>query len=267
MVFGYNIVLRNFKRQNPDADVNQILEGLRAAEGSEDKAGYVFGYQLMSRLKDQNSGLTSAHLEAGIKKAMAGEQLGISNQEAQMVGMAFTQMIEKKQMEERKKQMEEKKKEGEDNKAKGEAYVAAQKAANPNIKELSDGVHYEVLKEGTGEKPEASATVSVDYTGRFINGEVFDSSVKPIDGREAKPLDFRLSGGAIPGFLKALSAMSVGSKWRVMIPGDQAYGARGRGDIGPMEMLVFEIEMLKVVDSGKPAANKAPAAVAPVNGK
>ena len=60
--------------------------------------------------------------------------------------------------------------------------------------------------------------------------------------------------------------MSVGSKWRVMIPGDQAYGARGRGDIGPMEMLVFEIEMLKVVDSGKPAAGKAPAAVAPVNG-
>ena len=244
MVFGYNVT-RNFKSQNPDADVAQILEGIKAAEGGVDKSGYVFGYQLMSRLKDQNAGLTGAHLEAGIKNAMAGEELGMSNQEAQMIGMAFTQMIEKKQMEEMKKKVD-------DNKAKGEAYVSAQKAANPNVKELSDGIHYEVLKEGTGEKPGAKATVSVDYTGSFVDGEVFDSSVKPLDGRPAKPVNFRLSGGAIPGFLKALSAMSVGSKWRVIIPGDQAYGMRGRGKIGPMQTLIFELEMLNVVDSGEP---------------
>ena len=259
MVFGYNVT-RNFKSQNPDVDVAQILEGIKAAEGGVDKSGYVFGYQLMSRLKDQNAGLTVDHLETGIKNAMAGEELGMSNQEAQMIGMAFTQMIEKKQMEEMKKKVD-------DNKAKGEAYVSAQKAANPNVKELSDGIHYEVLKEGTGEKPGAKATVSVDYTGTFVNGEVFDSSVKPLDGRPAKPLDFRLSGGAIPGFLKALSAMSVGSKWRVIIPGDQAYGMRGRGKIGPMQTLIFELEMLKVVDSGEPAADKAAPAVAPVSGK
>ena len=262
-VFGYNAI-RNFKSQNPDADVAQVLEGIKAAEDGVDKSGYVFGYQLMSGVKEQNAGLTSAHLEAGIKKAIAGEELGMSSQETQMIGMAFSQMIQKKQ---REKQMAEMKKKVDDNKAKGEAYVTAQKAANPNIKELGDGVYYEVLKEGTGEKPGAKATVSVDYTGRFIDGEVFDSSVKPLDGRPAKPLDFQLSGGAIPGFLKALSAMSVGSKWRVIIPGEQAYGMRSRGKIGPMQMLIFEIEMLKVVDSGEPAADKAPAAAAPVNGK
>jgi len=256
---GYNMA-RNFKAQNPGADYAQILEGLKAAEGGEDRSGYVFGYQMMTRMKDQKVGLTSDHLGAGIKKAMAGEQLGMTDQEAQMLGMAFSQMVEQNRIAERKKTVE-------DNKAKGEAYIAAQKASNPNIKELSDGIYYEVLKEGAGEKPGPKAKVSVDYTGRFVDGEVFDSSVKPLDGGPGQPAEFPV-GGVIPGFSKALMAMPAGSKWRVLIPGDQAYGMRGSGGkIGPMQTLVFELELLKIVDSGEPVADKAPAATAPKAGE
>lgn len=247
MVMGYNLA-RNWKSQNPDADFNQVLEGIRAADGGEDKSSYVFGYQMMSRMKDQKVGLKASQLEVGLRKAMAGEELGMTDQEVQMLMMAFGKMVEEKRTAERNKTIA-------DNTAAGEAYIAAQKAANPNLKELSEGIYYEVLTEGSGPKPGKTATVSVNYTGTFIDGEVFDSSVKPTDGGAGKPAEFRVNR-VIPGFTKSLLAMPVGSKWRVIIPGDQAYGTRGSGGkIGPMKTLIFELELLKIVNDGvKPAA-------------
>ncbi len=253
MVMGYRFA-RRFKSQNPDASYAEILEGIKASERGEDKKSFVYGYQMMERMKEQKVGLSAAQLEAGFKKAMAGEELGMSDQETQMLAMAFGKLVEQKQIAEMKKTTE-------DNKAKGAAYIAAQKAANPNVKELSDGIYYEVLKEGTGGKAGPQATVSVDYTGSFVDGEVFDSSVKPLDGGPGKPADFQV-GRVIPGFTKALLAMPVGSKWRVLIPGDQAYGIRGSGGkIGPMQTLVFEVELLKIVSMGEEAA---PSATPPV---
>lgn len=253
MVMGYNLA-RNWKSQNPDADYTQILEGVRAADGGEDKSSYVFGYQMMKRMKDQKVGINASQLEVGLKKAMAGEDLGMTDQEVQMLMMAFGKMVEEKRTAERNKTVA-------DNKAAGEAYIAAQKAANPNLKELGEGVYYEVLTEGTGPKPGPNAKVSVDYTGTFVDGEVFDSSVKPVDGGAGKPAEFQVSR-VIPGFTQSLLAMPVGSKWRVIIPGEKAYGLRGSGGkIGPMQTLVFELELLKIVDDGvKPATTaKAPA--------
>lgn len=252
MVIGYNLA-RNWKSKNPDADYNQVLEGMRAADGGDDKSSYVFGYQMMTRMKDQNVGISVAQLEVGLRKAMAGEELGMTEQEVQVLMMAFGRMVEEKRIAERNKTIA-------DNKAAGEAYIAAQKAANPNLKELGEGVYYEVLTEGTGPKPGPNALVSVDYTGTFVDGEVFDSSVKPLDGGAGKPAEFKV-GGVIPGFTKSLLAMPVGSKWRVIIPGEKAYGVRGSGGkIGPMQTLVFELELLKIVDDGvKPAAAAKPA--------
>ena len=176
----------------------------------------------------------------------------MNDQEVEMLMMAFGKMVEKNRIAEMKKVVD-------DNKATGMAYVEAQKAATAGLKELSDGIYYEVLKEGSGAKPSANATVSVDYTGSFVDGEVFDSSVKPVDGGPGEPAEFQV-GKVIPGFSKSLMAMNVGSKWRVIIPGEQAYGLRGSGGkIGPMQTLVFELELLKIVDDGEaPAATAAP---------
>ena len=231
------------------------MEGINDAFNGTNKDGYVFGYNTMSRMKKRNTGLTADQLAVGIRKAMAGEPLGVSDQEAQMLGMAFSQMVEKNRIADIKKKAD-------DNRARGAAYITAQKASNPNLKELSDGIYYEVLKEGSGDKPGENATVSVNYTGSFVDGKVFDSSVKPVDGGPGKPAEFRV-GRVIPGFSKSLMAMTVGSKWRVIIPGDQAYGPRGSGGkIGPVETLVFELELLEIIDPGD-----APAATAPKAGK
>ena len=252
---GYNLA-RNWKSQNPDADYNQVLEGMKAADGGDDKSSYVFGYQMMKRMKDQKVGITAAQLEVGLKKAMAGEELGMSEQEVQMLMMAFGQMVEEKRIADMKKTVE-------DNKAAGEAYIAAQKTANANLKELGEGVYYEVLTEGTGPKPGPNAKVSVHYTGTFPDGEVFDSSVKPVDGGPGEPAEFLVSR-VIPGFTQSLLAMPVGSKWRVIIPGEKAYGVRGSGGkIGPMQTLIFELELLKIVDDGEQAAADAKAAAMP----
>ena len=251
MVMGYNLA-RNWKSQNPDADYAQILAGIKDADGGVNKSSYVFGYQMMARMKEQKVGISAAQLEVGLKKAMAGEELGMNDQEVEMLMMAFGKMVEKNRIAEMKKVVD-------DNKATGMAYVEAQKAATAGLKELSDGIYYEVLKEGSGAKPSANATVSVDYTGSFVDGEVFDSSVKPVDGGPGEPAEFQV-GKVIPGFSKSLMAMNVGSKWRVIIPGEQAYGLRGSGGkIGLMQTLVFELELLKIVDDGEaPAATAAP---------
>ena len=256
MVMGYNLA-RNWKSQNPDADYAQVLQGIKDADSGNDKSSYVFGYQMMTRMKEQSVGISAAQLEVGLRKAMAGEELGMTDQEVQMLMMAFGQMVEQNRIAEMKKTVE-------DNKAAGEKYIADQKAANPNLKELGEGVYYEVLTEGTGPKPGANATVSVDYTGTFVDGEVFDSSVKPLDGGPGEPAEFEV-GGVIPGFTQSLLAMPVGSKWRVIIPGEKAYGVRGSGGkIGPMQTLVFELELLKIVDNGEDAGGDAgPAASAP----
>ena len=250
MVMGYNLA-RNWKSENPDADYSQILEGMKAADSGQDRSSYVFGYQMMTRMKDQKVGISAAQLEVGLKKAMAGEELGVSDQEVQMLMMAFGKMVEEKRIAEEKKTVE-------DNKAAGVAYIAAQKAANPNLKELKDGIYYEVLTAGNGPKPTAEDTVMVDYTGTFVDGEVFDSSVKPLAGGPGKPAKFRVNQ-VIKGFTESLLAMSAGSKWRVIIPGEQAYGMRGSGGkIGPMETLIFELELHEIVKPKEPAV--APAA-------
>ena len=114
--------------------------------------------------------------------------------------------------------------------------------ANPKVKVTKSGLQYEVIKEGKGPKPKATDKVSVHYVGTLIDGTEFDSSVK-----RGQPAEFPV-GGVIPGWVEALQLMPVGSKWRLVIPGNLAYGERGAGaQIGPNAVLVFEVELLKIV--------------------
>lgn len=110
-----------------------------------------------------------------------------------------------------------------------------------------------MVKEGNGPKPVATDMVKVHYKGTLIDGTEFDSSIK-----RNEPAEFRLNQ-VIPGWTKAIQQMPVGSKWILYIPSDQAYGPRGAGGaIGPNETLIFEVELLDIVnpDAQQPAADK-----------
>jgi FKBP-type peptidyl-prolyl cis-trans isomerase FklB len=112
----------------------------------------------------------------------------------------------------------------------------------PGVIALPNGLQYEIIKAGTGEKPKATDTVKAHYAGSLINGQEFDNSYK-----RGQPLEIPV-GGVIQGWVQALQMMPVGSKWKLYIPSDLGYGDRGAGGAIPGgAALIFEIELLEIV--------------------
>ena len=125
--------------------------------------------------------------------------------------------------------------------AENQAFLEENKKA-AGVVVTDSGLQYEILTEGNGAKPTAESTVRVHYTGSLIDGTVFDSSVK-----RGTPAEFPV-GGVIKGWTEALQLMPVGSKWRLTIPYNLAYGERGAGaSIPPFATLVFEVELLDIL--------------------
>jgi FKBP-type peptidyl-prolyl cis-trans isomerase FklB len=126
------------------------------------------------------------------------------------------------------------------NKAEGEAFLA-QNAQKAGVNTLPSGLQYEVLTEGSGPKPSLKSSVTTHYHGTLINGTVFDSSYQ-----RGQPATFPVNG-VIAGWTEALQLMGEGSKYRLYIPSDLAYGKRGAGrDIPGDTALIFDVELLKV---------------------
>ena len=126
-----------------------------------------------------------------------------------------------------------------DNKVAGEKYLANYKKEK-DVKELKNGVLYKVIKEGSGEIPTDTSMVKVQYEGKTIDGNVFDSSYK-----NGKPIQLR-ANQVIPGWSEAITHMPVGSVWEVVIPQEQAYAEREQGQIKPFSALIFKIELLGI---------------------
>ncbi len=125
--------------------------------------------------------------------------------------------------------------------AAGDKFLA-ENAQREGIQVTESGLQYEVLTEGNGDKPSASSTVRTHYHGTLIDGTVFDSSLN-----RGEPAEFPVNG-VIAGWTEALQMMPVGSKWRLYLPYQLAYGESGAGGaIGPCEALVFEVELLDIV--------------------
>jgi FKBP-type peptidyl-prolyl cis-trans isomerase FklB len=117
----------------------------------------------------------------------------------------------------------------------------AENGKRAGVTTTASGLQYEIMTAGTGAKPLATDKVTVHYHGTLLNGNVFDSSVK-----RGQPIDFPVNG-VIQGWQEALQLMPMGSKWKVFIPYNLAYGDHGAGaDIGPYETLVFEVELIKI---------------------
>ena len=127
-----------------------------------------------------------------------------------------------------------------DNKTIGREFLE-ENAKNDSVTQTESGLQYMVLKEGTGAKPGPTDEVTVHYTGRLINGTVFDSSVE-----RGEPATFPLDK-VIPGWTEGLQLMSEGAKYRLFIPSELAYGEKGAGEqILPNSTLIFDVELIKV---------------------
>lgn len=163
----------------------------------------------------------------GIKDVLSGEKTELTHTEAQKV---VSEQFQKLAEEAYAKVKEE-----------GEAFLAANKSKE-GVVTLPSGLQYEVITEGTGKKPSATDRVQCHYEGTLIDGTVFDSSI-----RRGEPAVFGVNQ-VIRGWVEALQLMSEGSKWRLYIPQDMAYGANSAGElIPPYSALVFEVELIKVL--------------------
>jgi FKBP-type peptidyl-prolyl cis-trans isomerase FklB len=198
-----------------------------------DKESYAIGANFGVGLRNQPLDLDPAIVAQGVKDALAGGKLAMTNDEARAVLTELQGELQKKQ-EAAMSQM------GDTNKKEGAAFLAANKSKE-GVVALPDGLQYKVVKAGNGPKPTSGDTVVCNYRGTLINGKEFDSSYK-----RGQPASFPVSG-VIRGWTEALQLMPVGSKWELYVPSELAYGDRGAGpDIGPGATLVFEVELLSI---------------------
>ncbi len=193
-----------------------------------EKTSYAIGMNIGANLK--NSGATGIDCDAvarGLKAVLENGKLEIDEREAgQLLNKYFTELEEKQN----KAAIEE-----------GQAFLAAN-ATREGVTTLKSGLQYEVMTAGSGAKPKATDTVRCHYHGTLVNGTVFDSSV-----RRGQPADFPVNG-VIAGWVEALQLMPVGSKWKLFIPYNLGYGARGAGNsIPPYATLIFEVELLDIL--------------------
>ncbi|MEH6452454.1 MAG: FKBP-type peptidyl-prolyl cis-trans isomerase [Psychromonas sp.] len=196
----------------------------------EQQASYGIGLQMGEQLASNPfDGLEISAVSAGIADAFAGAESKVTQEQLQA---AFQVISARMQVaaEEQAKVLG----------AAGAAFLA-ENAAKEGVTVTESGLQFEVVAMGEGEKPTAESTVSVHYHGSLIDGTVFDSSVE-----RGQPAEFPV-GGVIAGWTEALQLMPVGSKFKLAIPSELAYGERGAGAaIAPHATLVFDVELLEI---------------------
>jgi FKBP-type peptidyl-prolyl cis-trans isomerase len=122
-----------------------------------------------------------------------------------------------------------------------EAAYLAENARKPGIIVTPSGLQYEIIEEGTGEKPGENDVVKVHYDGKFVDGDLFDSSYS-----RGYPVEFALDE-VVPGWMEGMQLMKTGSKYRFYIPSELAYGPYGNGPIPPYSTLIFEVELIEII--------------------
>lgn len=205
-----------------------------ALESTDEKVSYGMGLVMGERMGNDLPDLQMDQFLQGIQHGHAGdeEQTRMSREEIQEALMAYQSQL---QEQEAAKTEELAKK----NKEAGEQFLA-ENAEREGVKTTESGLQYEILEEGNGEKPTAEDRVKVHYTGELISGEVFDSSRE-----RGEPVTFGLNQ-VIPGWTEGLQQMSEGSRAKLYIPAELAYGPGGNQRIGPNETLVFDVELLEI---------------------
>lgn len=197
----------------------------------EELVSYGIGRQMGQQLADNPfDGVSPAAVAEGLLDALNGVEMPYSNEQMQAAFQEINNRMQAQETEQSKTLA-----------AAGEAFLA-ENAKKTGITVTESGLQYEVITQGSGAIPTKTSKVKTHYHGTLIDGTVFDSSVN-----RGQPIDFPVNG-VIAGWTEALQLMPVGSKWRLYIPHNLAYGERGAGaSIKPYSALIFDVELLDIV--------------------
>ena len=222
--------------------IKGMNEGVNAGDNKKKAAYYAglqIGQQISNRMvpglnqqifgEDSTKSFSLKNFMAGLIGGLTGKKGIMTVDSAQMFAQVKMQQVKARELE----------KTYGPNKVAGEKFLAENKTKE-GVKELANGVQYKVLVEGNGAIPSDTSLVKVNYEGKTIDGNVFDTTEK-----RGEPATFR-ANQVIKGWTEALCHMPAGSVWEVYIPQDQAYGERMQGDIKPFSALIFKIELLEV---------------------
>jgi FKBP-type peptidyl-prolyl cis-trans isomerase FklB len=197
----------------------------------EQQASYGIGRQIGDQVASNPfEGLDASAVAQGVMDSLNGAELAVSPEDLRTAFGVINERIQAERAEKAKAAS-----------AEGVKFLE-ENAKKDGVVVTESGLQYEILVEGDGEKPTAASTVKTHYHGTLIDGTVFDSSYD-----RGQPAEFPV-GGVIKGWTEALQLMAVGSKWRLTIPYELAYGEQGAGGaIGPFQTLVFDVELLEIV--------------------
>ena len=195
------------------------------------RASYGVGRQMGDQLASNPfEGVNAEAVAQGVLDALNGKESQVDRPQLEEAFRIIGTRMQEKQEQQVKAQ------------AKAGEVFLAENAKKEGVAVTASGLQYEILTVGTGEKPTAKSRVKTHYHGTLIDGTVFDSSVQ-----RGQPIDFPVNG-VIAGWTEALQLMPVGSKWRLYIPHNLAYGERGAGaSIAPFSALIFDVELLDIV--------------------
>lgn len=200
-----------------------------------DKLSYALGMSMGHNF--MGSGIKELNVQDfanGVATVYEGKKPEMTYEQAKQTVQEFFMQLEKEMQEANQKAAKQ-------NREIGEAFLS-ENAKREGVKTTASGLQYEVLESGNGAQPTANDRVEVHYTGKLIDGTVFDSSVE-----RGVPATFGVTQ-VIPGWVEALQLMHEGDQWRLYIPSDLAYGPNGAGGlIGPDTTLIFDVQLLRVI--------------------
>jgi FKBP-type peptidyl-prolyl cis-trans isomerase len=199
-------------------------------KNDKDKTSYAMGASVGRNFKKQGFEINQTLFDKGLKDALAGDKLELSEKE-------FKSVVSSVQSELRRKMVADRRESAIENKKKGDEFLAENKKKE-GVVTLPSGLQYKFIKAGNGKLPQDLNLLVINYRGTLLDGTEFDAS------EPGKPVNLKMAQ-LIPGWREAMKLMPVGSKWKLFIPPQLAYAERGVGsDIGPNETLIFEVELL-----------------------
>lgn len=217
----------------PEASTGKELQNVA------DSFGYALGVQLVDGIK---RGTSELKVEKDIDNSVVTIAItDVITDSSKMDQQSGRRLLNELMQKAKQKEKEINKEKYADNKKAGEEFLAKNKK-RPEVKVTQSGLQYEVLEKGTGASPKATDKVKVHYHGTLIDGTVFDSSVE-----RGEPVEFPLNR-VIPGWTEGVQLMKEGAKYKFYIPQELAYGGADKGDIKPYSALIFEVELLEVMD-------------------
>jgi FKBP-type peptidyl-prolyl cis-trans isomerase FklB len=199
-----------------------------------EKASYVIGRNLIEDFKSQEIAIDLEQLVAGIRSAAAGSASVLTAEDADAAMAAFYKRLEQRAQERLKSDADK-------NMRASEAFLK-EHALVEGVVQLDNGVQYRILQPGSGAKPAMTDQINVHYTGKKLDGTVFEST------RELeKPLQLTVGAIGVRGLMDSVLRMPAGSKWEIVVPPEMAYGVAGLPPgIGPNETLIFEFELISI---------------------